>query len=133
VNNILGIKFCFSVEPTSEGGARLWALRRRLLTNSALYVVRRALKIAGKFTHNFHAVLHTVRRTDEPKQRQRSQLTKRNVPRIGSSPKNCDLFPTPPTLTDPPYTTSVSHNVPQPVKYLVRINNAFHVSYLLIY
>jgi len=30
VNNILGIKFCFAVEPTSEGSVRLWALWRRL-------------------------------------------------------------------------------------------------------
>ena len=26
VNNILGIKFCFAVEPTSEGSVRLWSL-----------------------------------------------------------------------------------------------------------
>jgi len=30
VNNILGMKFCFAVESTSEGSVRLWALWRRL-------------------------------------------------------------------------------------------------------
>jgi len=30
VNNILGIKFCLAVEPTSEGSVRLWAPWRSL-------------------------------------------------------------------------------------------------------
>jgi len=30
VNNILGIKLCFTVELTSEGSVMLWALWRRL-------------------------------------------------------------------------------------------------------
>jgi len=29
VNNLLGMKFCLAVEPTSEGSIRLWALCRR--------------------------------------------------------------------------------------------------------
>jgi len=35
VNNILGIKVCFAIEPTSEGSVRLWALWRNIHRNYA--------------------------------------------------------------------------------------------------
>jgi len=51
VDNILGIKLCLAVQPTSEGSVRLWALCRRLWP-VALGAVRAGKGHGGGCTYN---------------------------------------------------------------------------------